>query len=302
VVELLGGFERLPAGSARGTIAARPVRRMSATYPVLRVAASDGARPSRLAHVWRSRELLRELVIRNLKVKYQRSLLGVVWTFLNPLMTVGILVLVFSHVVRIPLTHYWAFVLSGYFVWNCILQTLNTGTYIFAEHSRLTRSVAFPSEILVFGAVGSRLLEFLAEMTLVLILLIAFHHDRVPASFALFPLALVIQLLLVIGLALPIATLSVFYYDVQHALPIALTTRFYLSPVFYPAQMVPEAARPLYFLNPLAGLLTLYHEILYAGRMPSLTLLFGMMTGALLIYLIGYAIFSRYADVFPEIV
>ena len=275
---------------------------MSATYPVLRVAASDGARPSRLAHVWRSRELLRELVIRNLKVKYQRSLLGFLWTFLNPLMTVGILVLVFSHVVRIPLTHYWAFVLSGYFVWNCILQTLNTGTYIFAEHSRLTRSVAFPSEILVFGAVGSRLLEFLAEMTLVLILLIAFHHDRVPASFALFPLALVIQVLLVIGLALPIATLSVFYYDVQHALPIALTTLFYLSPVFYPAQMVPEAARPFYFLNPLAGLLTLYHEILYAGRMPSLTLLFGMMTGALLVYLIGYAIFSRYADVFPEIV
>jgi ABC-type polysaccharide/polyol phosphate export permease len=81
-----------------------------------------------------------------------------------------------------------------------------------------------------------------------------------------------------------------------------LTTLFYLSPVFYPAQMVPEAARPFYFLNPLAGLLTLYHEILYAGRMPSLTLLFGMMTTSLLVYLIGYAIFSRYADVFPEIV
>jgi ABC-type polysaccharide/polyol phosphate export permease len=275
---------------------------MSATYPVLRITASDAARPSRLAHVWRSRELLRELIIRNLKVKYQRSLLGFVWTFLNPLMTVGILVLVFSHVVRIPLSDYWAFVLSGYFVWNCILQTLNTGTYIFAEHSRLTRSVAFPSEILVFGAVGSRLLEFLAEMTLILILLIAFHHAAVPASFALFPLALVIQVLLVIGMALPIATLSVFYYDVQHALPIALTTLFYLSPVFYPAQMVPEAARPFYFLNPLAGLLTLYHEILYAGRMPSLTLLFGMMTTSLLVYLIGYAIFSRYADVFPEIV
>jgi ABC-type polysaccharide/polyol phosphate export permease len=274
---------------------------MSAVHPVLRTAGSADA-PSRLSQVWRFRELLRELIIRNLKVKYQRSLLGFVWTFLNPLLTVGILVLVFSHVVRIPLVDYWAFVLSGYFVWNCILQTLNTGTYIFAEHSRLTRSVAFPSEILVFGAVGSRLLEFMAEMTLILILLVVFHHDRVPASLALFPLALVIQVLLVIGLALPIATLSVFYYDVQHALPIALTTLFYLSPVFYPAQMVPEAARPFYFLNPIAGLLTLYHEILYAGRMPSLTLLFGMMTAALLVYLIGYAIFNRYASVFPEIV
>jgi ABC-type polysaccharide/polyol phosphate export permease len=103
-------------------------------------------------------------------------------------------------------------------------------------------------------------------------------------------------------LALPIATLSVFYYDVQHALPIALTTLFYLSPVFYPAQMVPEAARPFYFLNPIAGLLTLYHEILYAGRMPSFTLLLGMIAAALLVYVIGYAIFNRYCSVFSEIV
>jgi lipopolysaccharide transport system permease protein len=256
----------------------------------------------RLGQLWRFRELLRSLVIRNLKVKYQRSLLGFVWTMLNPLLTVGILVLVFSHVVRIPVPDYWAFVLSGYFVWNCVLTTLNTGTYIFAEHSRLTRSVAFPSEILVFGAVGSRLVEFIAEIVLVLILLVAFRHHHIPASFALLPVLLVIQTLLVIGIALPIATLSVFYYDVQHALPIALTTLFYLSPVFYPADMVPQAARVFYFANPLAGLLSLYHATLYAGHMPSPTLLLGMVVAALLIYLTGYGIFYRYASVFPEIV
>src|SRR6476469_6297472 len=143
---------------------------MSAPFQLARPAASAEA-PFRLDRVWRYRELLRSLIIRNLKVKYQRSLLGFVWTLLNPLLTVGILVLVFSHVVRISLPDYWAFVLSGYFVWNCILQTLNTGTYIFAEHSRLTRSVSFPSEILVFSAAGSRLLEFLAEIVLIMIVL-----------------------------------------------------------------------------------------------------------------------------------
>jgi ABC-type polysaccharide/polyol phosphate export permease len=66
--------------------------------------------------------------------------------------------------------------------------------------------------------------------------------------------------------------------------------------------MVPEAARPCYFQNPIAGLLTLYHEILYAGRVPSFTLLFGMMAAALLVYLIGYAVFNRYSSVFSEIV
>ena len=181
------------------------------------------------------------------------------------------------------------------------LQTLNTGTYIFAEHSAAHSQRRLPSRSLVMGAVGSRC-GFLAEIALILVLLVAFHHHQVPASFALLPILLAIQVLLVIGLALPIATLSVFYYDVQHALPIALTTLFYLSPVFYPAQMVPEAARPFYFLNPIAGLLTLYHEILYAGRMPSFTLLFGMIAAALLVYVIGYAIFNRYCSVFSEIV
>jgi lipopolysaccharide transport system permease protein len=261
------------------------------------------ADPSRrLARLWSYRELLWTMVVRNLKVKYQRSLLGFVWTLVNPLLTVSILVLVFSHVVRIPLPHYWGFLLSGYFVWNFMLQTLNTGTYIFAEHSRLTRSVAFPSEILVFGAAGSRLIEFVAEISLIVVVLALVLHHAVPISFALLPVLILIQLLLAIGLALPIATLSVFYYDVYHALPIALTTLFYLSPVFYPAQMVPEAARGYYFLNPMAGLLTLYHEVLYNGQVPELPLLGGMALAALTIFLIGYAIFNRYAHVFAEIV
>jgi ABC-type polysaccharide/polyol phosphate export permease len=274
---------------------------MSAVDQVTGRAASAKV-PSRLSQLWRYRELLRSMVIRNLKVKYQRSLLGFVWTLINPLLTVAILIMVFSHVVRIPLEHYWAFVLSGYFVWNCILQTLNTGTYIFAEHSRLTRSVAFPSEILVFGAAGSRLLEFLAELALILIVLVAFHHSRIPISFALLPVLLVVQILLVIGLALPIATLSVFYYDVQHALPIALTTLFYLSPVFYPAHMVPDVFQPFYFINPIAGLLTLYHEILYLGRIPSVSLLFGVIGMTVVVYTIGYAVFNRFASVYAEIV
>ena len=257
---------------------------------------------NRLAAVWRYRELLDSFVVRNLKVKYQRSLLGFVWTLVNPLLTVAILALVFSHVVRIPLPNYWAFLLSGYFVWNFMLYTLNTGTYIFAEHSRLTRSVAFPSEILVFGAAGSRLLEFAAEILLILAALVLFHHHYVPSSFILLPILMLIQLLLAIGLALPIATLSVFYYDVYHALPIALTSLFYLSPVFYPASMVPDAARAFYFLNPIAGLLTLYHQVVYLGQWPAPMLLVGMVLAALGIYIVGHAIFNRYAVVFAEIV
>jgi ABC-type polysaccharide/polyol phosphate export permease len=257
---------------------------------------------SRVSQVWRFRELLRGLVVRNLKVKYQRSLLGFVWTLVNPLLTVTILVVVFSHVVRIQVPDYWAFLLSGYFVWNFTLQTLTTGTWIFAEHARLTRSVAFPSEILVFSAAGSRLLEFVAEISLVVTVLVLVHHHGVPPSYVLLPVLILIQLVIAIGLSLPIATLSVFYHDVYHALPIALTSLFYLSPVFYPARMVPESARMVYFANPVAGLLTLYQDVLYAGQWPSFTLFVVTAVQATIVYAIGYAVFHRYATVFAEVV
>jgi len=265
-------------------------------------AAVVAPREGGLRRVWRYREFLRGLIVRNLKVKYQRSLLGFVWTLVNPLLTVTILIVVFSHVVRIQVPQYWAFLLSGYFVWNFMLQTLSTGTWIFSEHSRLTRSVAFPSEILVFSAAGSRLIEFLAEITLILLALVVLHHHGIPASYALVPVLVLLQVAMAIGLALPITTLSVFYHDVHHALPIALASLFYLSPVFYPASMVPEALRTVYFLNPIAGLLTLYHDVVYGGQWPSALLLGGTALQTALVCAIGYAIFHRYASVFAEVV
>lgn len=265
-------------------------------------ARSSARRPSTAVELWHFRELLRSLVVRNLKVKYRGSALGFVWTLLNPLLTVLVLVAVFGYVVRVPVPRYWAFLLSGYFVWNFLIQTLNSGTYVLAEHARLSRSVAFPVEVLVLGAAGSRFAEFAAELVLILAGLAVLHHGGVPGSFALVPLLLLLQLLLAVGLVMPIAALSAFYHDVQHALPIALTTLFYLSPVFYPVEMVPEPVQQLYFLNPLALLLHLYHLVLYEGRMPPPELVGIMAAVAVVTFFIGYAIFNRYKTIIPEIV
>jgi len=252
--------------------------------------------------VWRFRELWRSLVVRNLKVKYQRSLLGFVWTLLNPLLTVAVLVTIFTYVVRIPIPGYWAFVLSGYFVWSFVQQMLSTGTYVLAEHAPLRRSVAFPSEVLVLAAAASRLVEFAVELALALTALVLFLHGGVPASYALLPLLVGIQALLAVGLTMPLACLSVFYRDVQHALPVVLLVLFYACPVFYPASLVPEAARSVYLLNPIAALLTLYHTVLYEGRWPSAVLLGGTSAAAVGIAWLGYAVFNRYKRLFAEIV
>jgi ABC-2 type transport system permease protein len=252
--------------------------------------------------LWQYRELLRSLVSRNLKVKYQRSALGFLWTLFNPLVTALVLILVFSHVLRIGVPDFWAFLLSGFFAWHFLQSNLATATQILASHGQLRRSVAFPDEILLFAAAISRLVEYGIEILLVVTVLIVFHHEALPASFVLLPVLVLLLLLLSLGLMLPLASLSVFYSDVQHAMPPVLLTLFYVSPVFYPFEMVPDAVRPILMLNPMVPLLTLHHEVLFEGRWPSAELFGGTAALCILIFLVGYAIFNRYKPVYAEIV
>lgn len=254
-----------------------------------------------LAAVWEYRELLRSLIIRNLRVKYQRSALGFVWTLLNPVLMVAVLIAVFSYVVRIELENYWAFLISGFFAWSFVQQVMNAGTYVLVEHASLSRSIAFPKEILAFSLALSRMTEFLVEQALVLVLLIVVHHHGVPASFAILPVLIVLQFVLAVALELPIATLCVFFKDVEHAMPIALTALFYISPVFYPVSMIPEGARTIYMINPIAQLLRLYHLVLYEGQFPSVAALGTAIASILVLAVIGHAVFGRFEHLYAEI-
>jgi ABC-type polysaccharide/polyol phosphate export permease len=258
-------------------------------------------RPPIFVEIWRFRGLLRSLVVRDLRVKYQRSLLGLVWTLLNPLLTVAILITVFTYVIRIQIPHYWAFLISGYFAWNFIQRTLYHSTTILRDHASLSRSVYYPPEILILSACLSKLVEFLIEIAIVLLVLLVFHHRAVPASMVLFPLVLFFQVILAIGLMFPLAAVAVLYYDVQHALPIVITSLFYISPVFYPVGMIPEGARFVYHLNPVVGLLRLYHAIFYEGIWPSGTLLAGVAVTAVVTCAAGHAIFNRCKESCVEI-
>lgn len=252
--------------------------------------------------LWQYRGLLRSLVSRNLKVKYQRSALGFLWTLFNPLVTALVLILVFSHVLRIGIPDYWAFLLSGFFAWHFLQSNLNTATQILSSHGQLRRSVAFPDEILLCASTLARLVEYGIELLLVVLALGLFHHHGLPASFVLVPVLVLLLILLSLGLMLPLASLSVFYSDVQHAMPPVLLTLFYVSPVFYPIQLVPEAVRPVMMLNPMAPLLTLHHVVLYEGHWPSVELLGATAGVCLLIFFAGYAVFNRHKPVYAEIV
>src|SRR5688500_1788580 len=255
-----------------------------------------------LPEIWRHRELLARLVVRNLKMRYQRSVLGFLWALLNPLATIAILVGVFHYVIHIGVADYWAFLISGYFAWVFLQHTLALSAGVITEHSYMMRSLSFPPEILVLSSVLARLVEYTAELALVVVAVAVFRHGGMPASVVILPIVVAIHVLLAVGLAMPIAAASVFFKDVQHGVPVALMMLGYLSPVFYPMSLVPEHFRTAYLMNPVAAVLTLYHQTLYEGRFPSISLLAASAVLSVTVCALGVALFRRQRALFAEII
>jgi ABC-type polysaccharide/polyol phosphate export permease/GT2 family glycosyltransferase len=255
-----------------------------------------------LHELWCFRELIWNLTKRDLKVKYQRSWLGFLWTLLNPIITVGVLVTVFSYVIRIPIEHYWAFLISGYFAWNFFSQTLNGGVQAAVGNAYLTRSAYFPQEVLVLSAALARFLEFLGELLIILFLLVLFHHHGIPFSFiGTLPLILIL-FLLAMGISFPLVTLAVYYKDTIQIIPLLTLVLFYASPIFYHVDLIPEHVRSVYLLNPLALLMDLFHTVLYLGEFPKPIALFSLIGISILLALAGYIVFNFKKREFAEIV
>ncbi len=255
-----------------------------------------------LRELWAYRELVAGLVSRNLKIKYQDSILGFVWALLNPLLTVLVLTIVFSRIVRLDVEQYWAFLLSGYFVWHFITQSISAATFLLVQHAEISRSIAYPQEASIVAAAISRLIEFAMEMTLILLALLIFrHHGQLPIGYLAVPWLVVIMFIMVLAVMLPLATLSVYYRDVYHGLPLVLTMFFYITPVFYPAVFVTGPLRVIYFCNPLVHLLTAFHKACYEGVLPSLWACAGLTAGGLVALLLGYVFFNHFKAAYAEI-
>jgi ABC-type polysaccharide/polyol phosphate export permease len=259
----------------------------------------------RVLELIRYRDLVVALTVRDLKLKYKRSALGIAWSFVNPLLMMAIYTAVFSLFLRaVNLPHYWALVLSGVLAWTFFANSMISATSVFVRSPNLITKVYFPLEALPFSMVLAHFVNFLITLAILLvILLVAGIH--LGASLILLPVIVVAHLAATLGLGLLAATFTVSFRDIEHFVSIGLSAWFYLTPVIYPldAQALPAGAArflPYLKLNPLAWYLESYHSVLYYGTWPD-PLLFGLMlASAVAILGGGYVIFARVRPRLPE--
>jgi ABC-2 type transport system permease protein len=226
---------------------------------------------SRLSTLWGTRRVLQLLVSRDLKVKYSDSLLGYFWTILDPLMMAGVYWFVFTQLMERQLGEdpYIVFLLAAMLPWQWTNTVLRASMRALSKDSKLVRSTNLPREIWVLRAVGSKFAEFVFAIP-VLAFFAILTGAELSRYVVFFPVAVLIQGVLLVGAGLFIAPLAVLYGDVERLLRIVLRLLFYFSPVIYGIQDVQnrlgETVSNLYILNPLAGIFDLYRAAFFPDQ------------------------------------
>ncbi len=248
-----------------------------------------------LTALWAYRDLVVQLVARDVKVRYKRSVLGVAWTMLNPLLMMVVLSLVFSHLFRWDLPNYPVYLLSGTLLWNFFAQTTTLGMQQLVWGGALLNRIYVPRTVFAVSALGTGLVNLgLALIPLGLIMLATGTPFR-PALLFL-PAAVLLAAAFTLGVALLLSSVAVVFPDIIEMYQVILTAWYFLTPVFYPAKILPEPYGLWLGLNPMHHLLAAFRGPIYEGALPSAEAFAASAVLALGVLAAGWLTFTARAD------
>ena len=255
-----------------------------------------------VAELWKFRALIWALVGRHLKARYRGSILGFLWSFLNPLCLIGVYSLVFQYYIRgNEVDRYSLFLFTGLLPWIWFSSGLLEATGSITGGGSLVTKAMFPPHILPMVSVLTNLANFIFAIPLLFgFMLIVGKALTLKMLFL--PVIILLELLFLSGLAMAVSAINVHYRDVQHILGNLMTLWFFLCPIVYPATNVPERFRFTLILNPVASFTEMYHGILLEGVMPSVSRVVFAAAVSMITWIVGCLIFNRYRESFAELV
>lgn len=252
-----------------------------------------------LRNLLRFRWLILEFIVRDLRLRYRGSIAGFLWTLLNPVLFMGIYALVFGVFLNVGTERYPVFLLSGLVPWAWFSMSVLQGATSIQDGRMYVGKTIFPVEVLVAVPVLSNMLNFVLSLPLLFIIELAFGI-KPGAQLIVLPFIVAIQCILTIGILLITATYNVFFRDLQQLIGIAVMFIFYLNPIFYTLDRIPESLRKYAIFDPITPLIIAYQDIFYRAQWPSPQLLGYAAISALVIYAIGQFVFNRHRDSFAE--
>ena len=258
----------------------------------------------RTGEAWKG-EYLRDLIVvlaeKEIKGRYKNSWLGYAWSVLNPLAFATVYYFAFGVFMRVQITDYPLFLVAGLFPWQWVSHSMSAAPNIFIANATLLKKVRFPRHVLVVSAVLSDGLHFLMSVPVILVFLAIYHVA--PTWFWLIgvPVLTGIQLVMVYGMSLLVATLNLFLRDLDRLTILFMTFLFFLTPIAYTSAMIPEKYQSYMYLNPFTPLILNWQQLFLTGTLSGgMVLAASLMAGVMA--MIGYFTYAKLASKFAEVI
>ncbi len=256
-----------------------------------------------VSELFKAKELIWAWTGRTVRGRYQQSILGWLWAVVQPAASVAILAIIFTRFIPVDTggTPYVIFSYVAMAPWTFLSSSLLDMTTSLVQNMSLVTKIYFPREVIPIATMLARFLDFIVASGLFVILMLIFQVPISLKSWIFLPVIFITQLMLILGLGLLGAALNVFTRDIEPLMKLGVQLWFYASPIIYPVTLVPPNMRQLYYLNPMAGILQSYRDVLLSGKFPGPYLLKAVLVSTI-IFVLGYWFFKRVESHFADII
>lgn len=250
--------------------------------------------------IYQYRTMIGSLIRRDLRGKYKGSVLGFAWTFINPLLQLGVYTLVFSFIMRAGIKDYYLFLFVTLIPWLFFSTSLSAGAGCILAQKEMVKKIYFPREVLPIAHVTSQLVNMLLTFIVVFAVLIFSGKGINPFALLYLPIIILAEYLLALSLTMIVSALTVYLRDLEHILAIITMAWQFMTPVMYSIDRVPEQLLPIFNLNPMTPIIVAYRDILYYKKAPQIsTLLQGFLLSIVLL-VVGWNVFGHLKKHFAE--
>ena len=250
-------------------------------------------------NLYNYRELLKTSVKKEIRGKYKNSFLGVLWSFLNPLLQIMVYAIVFQMILKNPQENYAIFLCCALIPWTFFSTTISRAAFNCIENGNILKKVYFPREILPISVVTSEAVNFFIS-TVIILGFVIIGGVGISKYIIFYPLIFISQYILLIGISLIVTSICVYLRDLQHFIGIFLQLMFYATPIVYNVNSIPDNFKWILQINPMTYIIEAYRSIFYYKAIPELKPILILIIISLMLCVIGYLIFNKLQKGFAE--
>lgn len=252
-----------------------------------------------IRELFKYNEMLKNMVRKDLRTRYKGSFLGFLWTFINPLLQLVVYSVIFSTIIRMNIEKYPMFLFVTLLPWIFFSTSIQVSSSSIVNSKDLVKKVYFPREIIPLSVVTSGLMNLLFGFVIVFPALMI-YRIRLTSALIYLPLVIIVEYVVTLAFSLTFSALDVYFRDLEHILGIIIMAWFYLTPIIFPVEMVPQKYLKFFFLNPMTPIIAAFRDILYYGKTPDVQMLLISLLSGILLLVFGYKVFRALQKNFAE--